>query len=1072
MRRWIVLVEFLLACTLLGSVQAGTPTVPQQGITEGWTTYANADRVNVLYAQGNTLWAGSVAGGLVGWDVTNDVFGSSVKGVESFVHLMYPQGKLAGNTVTAITIAPDGTLWAATTGGVSRYPLDGPGENLTLKNTSRRAGVKATVVERARAGEQEIRLNLTSKSEVLSAFSPGYLMFGTDPTIYFYRDWNQSTQAVKISPELHRTVEPGTPVYAVDIGLAADLVRDVAVDHAGRVWISTVNGVSVYEAGNWTVYTSPYVPLVSNDAGVMAVDGAGRVWISHQERGEFTMFDGSWHAYSIDGAIQSLAVRPDDGSVWAATSQLCDPTGTCRGGGVWSFDGNTWRQRYQAADGIADDEVHSIAFGSDGRIWLGHEFAAENRVAVSRWTGSGWQVYQTVQQAIEADFSGITTTKTATDLWTVAGGRVWTRHLGAVRGYAPGAGWKVLYTGSTVLNSNQTRAVAADEAGRVWVGAHRMFDGQKQVGGGINFWDGSGWTHYLAEDGDLADNLVDAISVGRDRVWVKTLTGFSRFSNGQWQIYPSTDITPIVEDDYWSILAARDLPGINDNRLWTVDDANRVWVWSGSGARYYKPDTGWVQYTFENTLHKLEPAVTYLRQPSPHRETRIWISAEDIPDSATAQSRFPSGYLMIGDDPTVYRYESFIDPSQPDVSGLQVSPELQTDFDLNTPVYAVEVGLLSNGVSDVAFGPDGRVWFASRPHRVRSTDVYGGVSVLDVDAGTWEQYTVRNTSRRGQVVGHVTAGVDARETRVPADFGSESAANEALSSGFVMFGDDPTVYRYVGYSDSDDALVVYPIFNTLKYPVGVQQPLSGGTQIYAVELGLLGTPQGDSSADRLAVDSAGRMWIAVPDVGISVLGNLGEWTDYRRADDGLANARVSGMLARGDEMWVWTDGGGVSVFRNGSWQTYDVFNSGLVDNKVEALAVTPNAEAWMATHGGGISVLALPGFRLDMGATAVLVVPGGAGKVYLAVVPVGGFSGSVALSVEGLPPGVDAALVPDSVSGGGSVELTLNVSELVGTGSYPLTVVGRSPDGLSATRRLTLHVVSSIRYMYLPLIAR
>ncbi len=1063
MRRWLVVAGFLLFVTALGAARAATPAAPQQGITEGWTTHANADRVNVLRAQGSTLWAGSVGGGLVGWDVTDS----------AFVHLMYPQDRLAGNTVTAITIAPDGTLWAATTGGVSRYPPGGPGQDLTLKKTSRRAGVKATVVERAQTDEDEIRLSLTSESEVLTAFAPGYLMFGTDPTIYFYRDWNESRQAVKISPGLHRTVEPGTPVYAVEIGLAADDVRDVKVDHAGRVWISTVNGVSVYDNGQWTVYTEFNSPLVSNDAGVMAVDRAGRVWISHQERGQFTRFDGGeWRDYAINGTIQSLTANPNDGNVWAATSQLCDPKGTCSGGGVWAFDGSAWHQRYREADGIAADDVNSIAFGADGRIWLGHELASQNRVAVSRWTGSGWQVYQTVQQAIEADFNGIMTTQTTTDLWTVAAGRVWTRHLGAVRGYAPGLGWKALYTGSTVLNSNHTRAVATDEAGRVWVGAQRMFDGQNQVGGGINFWNGSGWTHYLAEDSNLPDNLVQAISVGRDRVWVKTLRGFSRFLNGTWKIYPDTDIAPVVEDDYWSIVDARAMAGINDNRLWTVDGADRVWVWGGDGARYYRPDTGWVRYTFENTLRKMEPAVTYLRQPAPRRETRIWVSADDVPDSATAQSLFPSGYLMIGDDPTIYRYESFLDHSQPDVNGLQVSPELQSSYGLNTPVYAVEPGLLSNIVTDVAIGPDGRIWFASRPDRVGSTDVYGGVSVLDVGTGTWTQYTVQDTSRRGPLVGHVTAPVDAQATEVPADFGSAKAANEALASEFVMFEDDPTLYRYLGYSEDTGELHVRPIFNTPKYLAGVQQPLLAGTGINAVELGLLGTSQGSSSADRLAVDSAGQMWIAVPGVGISVLGSLGEWTNYRRTDEGLANARVSGMLPRGDQMWVWTDGGGVSVFRDGNWQTYDVFNSGLVDNKVEALAITPNGEAWMATHGGGISVLTLPGFRLDMGTAAVLVVPGGTGDVRVEVVPVGGFNDSVALSVEGLPPGVDAILMPDSVSGGGVVELTLHVSELVGIGSYPLTVVGRSPDGLSATRRLTLHVVSSIRRMYLPLIAR
>lgn len=1053
------LASILLVAILFGWAQAA-PSVPQQGITEGWITHANADRVNVLRAQGDTLWAGSRAGGLVGWDVTTG----------TFVHLLYPQGRLAGNAVTAITIAPDGTLWAATTAGVSRYPPDAPGENLTLKNTGRRLDQRATVQERAITGEDRIRLDLSSESAVLSAFSPGYLMFGTDPTIYFYRDWDEANQAVVISPALLRSVDPGTPVYAVDIGLAADDVRDVVVDHSGRVWISTVNGVSIYEAGEWTVYTAFNSPLIANATGPMAVDGAGRVWISHPERGQFTMFDGEWHAYQIAGAIQSLVVRPEDGQVWAATTPLCDATGVCSGGGVWAFDGDRWQQRYQIGDGIADDKVDSIAFGTDGRLWLGHESATG--VAVSRWTGSGWHIYQTIQAAIEADFNGILTTQTPTDLWAVAGGWVWTRHLGAVRGYAPGQGWKVLYTGETVLNSNHTRAIATDEAGRVWVGTERMFDGQTQTGGGVNMWDGTRWTHYLAENSNLPDDLVSKITVGRNRVWVETLTGYGRFMDGAWTAYP--DITRMVEAEYWAIIDARDMPGLNDNRLWTVDDADRVWVWEGNGVRdgvqYYRPDTGWVGFTFQNTLRKKEPAVTYLQQRAPARETRIVVSAVDIPDSATAQSRFASGYLMIGDDPTVYRYESFQAHPREDVNVLQVSPPLQTTLDANAPVYAVEPGLLSNVVRDATMGPDGRLWFATRPGRLGATDVYGGVSVFDVETDTWTNYTVANTSRRGPVVGSVTEEVLARNTRVPASFADVSAADQALSSGFVMFEHDPTLYRYLGFDDG--ALIVKPIFSSAKYEVGVQQTLPAGTQIYAVELGLLGTPKGDSSADRLAVDHAGRMWIAVQDVGISVLDDLGGWTNYRRADDGLADARVAGMFARGEEMWVWTDGGGVSIFRAGSWQTYNVFNSGLVDNEVEALAITVNGEAWMATHDSGISVLTLPGFRLDLGLRAVLLTPGGTAAVRFDVVPVGGFSGQMSFTIEGVPPDVSASFTPDTLSGYGTVTLTLTASELAAHGRYPLTIIGRSADGLTATRRLTLHLVPSIFRAYLPVVTR
>lgn len=1053
----VVRIGVLLLSLFLGPALKPGPTGLQPTSTAGWTTHASADYVEVLHAQGNTLWAGSRWGGLVGWDVVN----------ETFVQRLYPQDGLAGNYVKAITTAPKGRVWVATTGGVSLFLAGGtPVENFTFKNTSRRLGQRAVVQERAPTGSRYVRLSLSSESDVLSAFAPGYLMFGTDPTIYFYRGWDDTDQAVVIHPELHRTVEAGTPVYAVDIGLAADKVRDVAIDHAGRAWISTVNGVSVYDDGDWAVYTKPYYPLVSNDAGTLAVDGLGRVWISHPELGRFTMFDGGWHPYSLEGTIQDLSVSPSDGRVWAATRPNCDAKG-CRGGGVWSFDGAGWRQRYRQVDGIADDKVDFIVFGAGDRLWLGHELVSG--VAVSRWTGSGWQVYQSVREAIELDFHGIITTQTSNDLWAVAAGRVWTRHLGAVRGYAPDAGWKALYTGATVLNSNHTRAIAADSAGRVWVGAHPGFDGRNQVGGGVNVWNGEQWTHYTAENSNLVDNRVSNVMVGRDSVWVETLNGFSRFSDGVWSA-PVADISEIVENDYPSIIDSQGVAGLNDNRLWTVDDANRVWVWRGTGAKYYQPGTGWVQYTFEDELRRQEPAVTYLQHRAPRRETRVWISAADIPDSAAAQNRFLNGYLMIGDQPTIYRYESFLTHPQAEVNGLQISPALPAEVPAGTPVYAVKLGLLSNVVKDVEVGPDGRIWFANGPGRSGSTDIYGGVSVLDVGSGTWEHYVVSNTGRRGPVVGHVTAEVGLRATRVPADFGSAGAADQALPSGFVMFEGDPTLYRYIGYDADGDALIVRPIFNTPKYSTGVQQTLSEGTLIYAVKLGLLGEPNVGLKADRLAVDSAGQMWIAVQGVGISVFRGPNEWTNYRRADDGLASEQVEGLLARGDEMWVWTDGGGISVYRDGRWQTYDVFNSGLVGNGVDALAITPSGEAWMATHESGISVLTLPGFRLNTSSEGALAQPGGTTRVYFQVAPVGGFSGTVSFLVEELPPGIDATFTPASVDTRGSIELRLDVSELTTPGSYTLTVVGRSPDGLTARRQLTLNVVSSIEHLFLPLL--
>ncbi|RME49332.1 MAG: hypothetical protein D6791_00990, partial [Chloroflexi bacterium] len=145
---------------------------------------------------------------------------------------------------------------------------------------------------------------------------------------------------------------------------------------------------------------------------------------------------------------------------------------------------------------------------------------------------------------------------------------------------------------------------------------------------------------------------------------------------------------------------------------------------------------------------------------------------------------------------------------------------------------------------------------------------------------------------------------------------------------------------------------------------------------------------------------------------------------------------------------------------------------GLVDDQVEALAITPNGEVWMATHGGGLSVLTLPGFWLELGATTLLVTPGSRLTLPFKVVSVGGFGERVTFSLEGLPSGIHATFLPASVSGEGEATLVLDVAGSVSPGSYLLTLVGRSPDGTSATRRLTLRVVSSIWSTRLPVVSR
>ena len=98
-----------------------------------------------------------------------------------------------------------------------------------------------------------------------------------------------------------------------------------------------------------------------------------------------------------------------------------------------------------------------------------------------------------------------------------------------------------------------------------------------------------------------------------------------------------------------------------------------------------------------------------------------------------------------------------------------------------------------------------------------------------------------------------------------------------------------------------------------------------------------------------------------------------------------------------------------------------------------------------------------PDFSLSASPASRSVVQGG-GTSYTATVTAGtGFSGTVSLSVSGLPAGASASFSPASLSTSGSSTLSVSTSTSTPPGSYPLTVTGTS-GSLVHTANVTLVV--------------
>ncbi|MEO7273289.1 MAG: hypothetical protein ABIX28_14705 [Vicinamibacterales bacterium] len=99
---------------------------------------------------------------------------------------------------------------------------------------------------------------------------------------------------------------------------------------------------------------------------------------------------------------------------------------------------------------------------------------------------------------------------------------------------------------------------------------------------------------------------------------------------------------------------------------------------------------------------------------------------------------------------------------------------------------------------------------------------------------------------------------------------------------------------------------------------------------------------------------------------------------------------------------------------------------------------------------GGVTT---PDFALSASPASVTVVQGGTGTSTITVTPTGGFAGTVAFSVDGLPAGAGGTFSPNPGSSGST--LTLTVGAAVPANTYALTVTGVSG---STTRTTTVNL--------------
>jgi len=577
------------------TAQGDTPFPPEGD----WYTYANGDDILALELQGDILWAGTRAGGVVRWNTTDG----------TFVQFLKPQDGLVGNTVRDIFIDSDGHKWFATDHGLSVLDDRGTAD-------------KSDDVWYSYTRQTTHNQLPSNRVTAVSMDEAGYLWIGTS------QYWDSETQAYtggglawvdtkgNLDPGddewLHTYTVAGTISRSgsqIVLGLASDNITDILPVPGNRVWVATqkqwdFRQFDSNDAGEW-------LPIYG---GLSRLDYAGTAETGDDVWKTWACEDGPQRDAGVSCIVNRLKLDAN-GYVWAAM----------RGRGVIAFpyDGDRGLDyvRFTRYDGLPASSVESVTFGpsDDPRwqntVWLGVYDAS---------TGAGSGVCMlnhngTIQTRDDDTWSCLTTDDGLPDnrvqAMVTGNGKVW-MGIGGRFGIGHGISaftldeqgfQEPLTTATSGLPYNYITDLAVGQEGtrwenQVWIGTGNKREWRYGIGALLLNTQGTGdpgddtWTRFTKEGTDdngtkpwtgLASNNITALAIDGDDVWVGTQPATwevqgrrgGEWTDGGLSVYDGTQWTIRTDAN-----TGGEYAGMLDDRVsaLAIGCSGEVWVALGS----------------------------------------------------------------------------------------------------------------------------------------------------------------------------------------------------------------------------------------------------------------------------------------------------------------------------------------------------------------------------------------------------------------------------------------------------------------------------------------------------------
>ena len=508
------------------------------------------------------LWIGTLRDGLNRLDIaTGDI--------RVFRHADGDDATLSNDSVRALFVDTDGTLWVGTNAGLDRVDASGlavariaTGGDLS----SDIAGNRVRTILRDRAGT----LWVGTQRGGLSRSDDGGVSFRT------YRAGESAGQ------------------------LSHNRIEALLEDKSGRLWIATADGLSRYlpAEDRFAVYRyAADTPSTLSDNNVISLfqDRGGLVWVGTKTAGANKWNPRTWSFGHVRPSIDG----DDSGRARHVTSFADDPRG-----GLWfgSFgagltlvgeDGHiAGRVTADGADGerLSDDRVMALA-GSDSDLWVGTMTGGLSQLDLDTGRVTTYRADQDDPTALAAD--GIMS------LFVDSQQRLWIGTFGGGVDRLDGASSGFVHyphdaDNPTSLASPRATAITEDGNGRIWVGTD---------GGGLHRLDAAE-QHWQRFDGTSdARNGFRSITVyalhvdARGRLWAGTREGLYRCDD------------PGASADELRFVLYDDRAGLADDSVYGIrtDVSGRVWVSTNRGLSVLDPATNRVRnYSVSHGLQAME----------------------------------------------------------------------------------------------------------------------------------------------------------------------------------------------------------------------------------------------------------------------------------------------------------------------------------------------------------------------------------------------------------------------------------------------------------------------------------